>query len=107
MVKNSIFGLTTFACKNFQQHLCKHNFLLELSFSMRFFAHDALCYVFLKLLQDFSIFPAKKLQIVKKVRNRSAVLWEKTRGTEEPQCGAVGLKGLNMFFIMKVIQLVA
>ena len=35
---------------------------------MRFFAHGALCYVLLKLLQDFFIFRAKKLQIVKKTR---------------------------------------
>ena len=63
---------------------------------MWFFAHNALCYVFLKLFQDFSIFPAKKLQIVKKVRNHSAVLCEKTRGTEELQCGVVELKGLKV-----------
>ena len=70
---------------------------MELSFSMRFFARDALCYVLSKLLQDFFIFCAKKLQIVKKERNRCAVLREKTRGPKGPQCGPLGLKGLISF----------
>ena len=61
---------------------------------MRFFARDALCYVLSKLLQDFFIFRAKKLQIVKKVRDRYAVLWEITKGPKGPQCGPLGLKGL-------------